>query len=200
MPVDLAPIPWNLVTPLRPLWYTYIQLAIPLGDRTIDAYTLAMAIQIMFRLEINLYNVFNRQKRSGRSIQEDQLDLLRQIEDNIATMGADGHACVLRFICEMQINRFSSSSIFGEIFTLIFTPKQGNDSILLKDYISAEMAGHEAGSPDEPGLTCAERYHTCPFSVFALLRRIQSGLGFSTPEDKPLKAVSNTLYTEDTEL
>ncbi|XP_053644323.1 uncharacterized protein [Cherax quadricarinatus] len=135
-----------------------------------------------------------------RSIQEDQLDLLRQIEDNIATMGADGHACVLRFICEMQINRFSSSSIFGEIFTLIFTPKQGNDSILLKDYISAEMAGHEAGSPDEPGLTCAERYHTCPFSVFALLRRIQSGLGFSTPEDKPLKAVSNTLYTEDTEL
>ncbi|XP_071512431.1 uncharacterized protein [Panulirus ornatus] len=144
-----------------------------------------------------LANLFgeNTKGRSQRSIQEDQLELFRQIEDNIATMGVDGHACVLRFICEMQTNRFSRSSIFGEIFTLIFTPKQGDDYSLLKDYIAAEMAGQEADTPSgSAGPICVERYPSCPMSVFAALRRFQSGLGYSTPADRPGNA---TIHMDD---
>nr|XP_045606527.1 uncharacterized protein LOC123763415 isoform X1 [Procambarus clarkii] len=186
----------SVVTPLRPVWYTYVTLSIPLGNRNIDAFTLALAMSFAVRLDINLYNVFNRPAKTGRSIQEDQLDLFQQIESNIATLGVDGHACVLRFICEMQTNRFSSSSIFGEIFNLMFTPKQGSNYKILEDYIAAEMAGQDSG----PGQTCAETYPSCPVSVFAVLRRFQNQMGFSTPEDKPLNAsinLQNSLLTGD---
>ncbi|XP_045606528.2 uncharacterized protein [Procambarus clarkii] len=138
----------------------------------------------------------SKSSRFSRSIQEDQLDLFQQIESNIATLGVDGHACVLRFICEMQTNRFSSSSIFGEIFNLMFTPKQGSNYKILEDYIAAEMAGQDSG----PGQTCAETYPSCPVSVFAVLRRFQNQMGFSTPEDKPLNAsinLQNSLLTGD---
>ncbi|XP_037803414.1 uncharacterized protein LOC119597842 isoform X2 [Penaeus monodon] len=124
--------------------------------------------------------------RGKRSIQEDQMELFHQIEDNISAMGVDGHACILRFICEMQTNRFSASSIFGEIFTLMFTPKQGDDYTLLKEYIEAEMAGAEGSQ------RCSERYLTCPVSVFSALRSLSGDLigGFSTPQDKPLNSTS----------
>ncbi|MPC31152.1 hypothetical protein E2C01_024431 [Portunus trituberculatus] len=58
---------------------------------------------------------------SPRSIQQDQRELLGQIEESMVAAGMDGHACVLRFICEMQANKFSHSSIFGEVLNLIFT-------------------------------------------------------------------------------
>ncbi|KAG7168542.1 putative DM4/DM12 family-like protein 7 [Homarus americanus] len=252
MTIDILINPGSVVTPLRPLWFTYFTLSVPLGDRNFDAIQLATAVTFAFRIQINLYTLFNGQSRIGRnfgvqtasiyisysyplyqaeqtdgtintvalsnmgvglvffvaallgepttssrrasrSIQEDQLDLFRQIEDNIATMGLDGHACILRFICEMQTNRFSSSSIFGEIFSLVFTPKPGEDYILLKDYIAAEMAGQEADRTAGPTLTCAERYLTCPVSVFAFLRHIHNGLGFSTQGDRPLNATSSNL-------
>ncbi|XP_042883366.1 uncharacterized protein LOC122260250 [Penaeus japonicus] len=122
--------------------------------------------------------------RGKRSIQEDQMELFHQIEDNISAMGIDGHACILKFICEMQTNRFSSSSIFGELFTLMFTPKQGDNYTLLKEYIEAEMAGQEGSQ------RCSERYLTCPVSVFSAVRNLMGDMigGFSTPEDKPFNS------------
>ncbi|XP_071512426.1 uncharacterized protein [Panulirus ornatus] len=195
MTIDVLVNPASVVRPLKPIWYATVQLSIPLGDRDTGDLEMAMAMVLIFRLQIRLYEVFNRDSRRGRSIQEDQLELFRQIEDNIATMGVDGHACVLRFICEMQTNRFSRSSIFGEIFTLIFTPKQGDDYSLLKDYIAAEMAGQEADTPSgSAGPICVERYPSCPMSVFAALRRFQSGLGYSTPADRPGNA---TIHMDD---
>ena len=56
-----------------------------------------------------------------RSIQQDQRELFDQIEEGMVAAGMDGHSCVLRFICEMQTNKFSHSSIFGEVLSLIFT-------------------------------------------------------------------------------
>ncbi|XP_069974719.1 uncharacterized protein [Penaeus vannamei] len=134
--------------------------------------------------------------RGKRSIQEDQMELFHQLEDNISAMGVDGHACILRFICEMQTNKFSTSSIFGEIFTLMFTPKQGDDYTLLKEYIEAEMAGEEGSQ------RCSERYFTCPVSVFSALRNLSGDLlgGFSTPQEKPLNSTmtsSGVSYLQD---
>ncbi|CAL4166292.1 unnamed protein product, partial [Meganyctiphanes norvegica] len=121
MTIDIITNPGNVITPLRPIWYITTQLNIPLGDeQAIDAFTLAMAMSLIFRIEVSLYDVFNRKSKRKRSIQEDQFEVFRQIEDNLSMTGMDGHACVLRFICELQYNRFAGSSIFGELFTLIF--------------------------------------------------------------------------------
>ncbi|XP_037803413.1 uncharacterized protein LOC119597842 isoform X1 [Penaeus monodon] len=186
MTIDLLTNPGAVVTPLKPIWYVTAQLSLPLGDQEIDAVEFAMAMALVLRMQVNLYDVFSRSSRRGRSIQEDQMELFHQIEDNISAMGVDGHACILRFICEMQTNRFSASSIFGEIFTLMFTPKQGDDYTLLKEYIEAEMAGAEGSQ------RCSERYLTCPVSVFSALRSLSGDLigGFSTPQDKPLNSTS----------
>ncbi|KAK7074555.1 hypothetical protein SK128_000917 [Halocaridina rubra] len=146
---------------------------------TIAIYSLSFGILIFLNSLLNEGNA----GRGERTIQQDQLELFLQIEDNISTMGVDGHVCVLRFICEMQLNRFSKSSMFGELFTLMFTPKQGDDYTILKDYIEAEMVGLDG---DTTETVCQEKYYTCPISVFAALRKIQGGLGFSTPSDKPL--------------
>ncbi|XP_063887504.1 uncharacterized protein LOC135115013 [Scylla paramamosain] len=139
---------------------------------------------------------------SPRSIQQDQRELLGQIEESMVAAGMDGHACVLRFICEMQANRFSHSSIFGEVLSLIFTPKAGGDASVLKDYIEAEMAGQslQEATQREPSAgqtlqvpTCAQRYPSCPVSVFAALRRLQprTDSGHSTREDRPQSFASN---------
>ncbi|KAK3863471.1 hypothetical protein Pcinc_030776, partial [Petrolisthes cinctipes] len=126
------------------------------------------------------------------SLQEDQLDLFHQIERNIALSGLDGRACVLRFICEMQIHSFSHNSIFGEMLNLLFTPKPGDYNSILEDYVSAEMTGQNEAQrdnkpqhttkqqPDETTTqTCAERYASCPVSVFKAFQR------YSTKSDKP---------------
>ncbi|XP_047488112.1 uncharacterized protein LOC125038619 [Penaeus chinensis] len=150
----------------------------------------------IFRETIRRNNIRRHEFDISKSIQEDQMELFQQIEDNISAMGVDGHACILRFICEMQTNRFSASSIFGEIFSLMFTPKQGDDYTLLKEYIEAEMAGVEGSQ------RCSERYLTCPVSVFSALRNLSGGLlgGFSTPQDKPLNSTfpsSGVSYLQD---
>ncbi|XP_068213824.1 uncharacterized protein [Palaemon carinicauda] len=187
MTIDILANPNIVVKPLRPIWYLTAQLSVPLRDREIDAVHLSSAVAFVFRLQIQLYDVFNKQSRRGRSIQQDQLELFLQIEDNISTLGVDGHACVLRFICELQVNRFASSSMLGELFTLLFTPKQGDNYTLLKEYIEAEMVGQEEGLLPM-GSRCVERYSACPMSVFAAFRSLQGEFGFSTPSDKPPKA------------
>lgn len=193
MTIDILANPGIVVKPLKPIWYITTQLSLPLGDRDINAVQLAMAMALIFRIQIRLYDVFSQKSRRGRSIQQDQLELFLQIEDNISAMGVDGHACVLRFICELQSNRFSKSSMFGEIFTLMFTPKQGDDYTILKDYIEAEMVGQEG---ETLGGKCLNKYYTCPVSVFAALRRLQGGLGFSRPSDKPLNTTIYSPYDE----
>ncbi|KAK8402245.1 hypothetical protein O3P69_001393 [Scylla paramamosain] len=226
MTFDILLNPSSVVQPLRPVWIFLLQLSIPLGDTEIEAYEFAFVVLFSFRIQIQLYEVFNptrrRKKRrchetsgprlapsplaphfqptrwrltapqsrspcppsplglcfylpnlfgespgnaralpfsaSPRSIQQDQRELLGQIEESMVAAGMDGHACVLRFICEMQANRFSHSSIFGEVLSLIFHVP-----------------------------TCAQRYPSCPVSVFAALRRLQprTDSGHSTREDRP---------------
>ncbi|XP_037794253.1 uncharacterized protein LOC119589750 [Penaeus monodon] len=121
--------------------------------------------------------------RAERSIQEDQLEIFRQIEDNISSLGVDGRACVLRFICEMQTNKFSRASLFGELFTLLFTPKPGGDYTVLKEYIAAEEEGRQEG---KDSARCAQKYRMCPLPVFAPRnsgRRVASAT--NTPDSLP---------------
>lgn len=173
MTIDLLTNPENIVTPIKPLWFITAQLNVPLGKDEIDAFELAMAMSFILRLQVNLYDVFNRKSKRKRSIQEDQLEVFRQIEDNLSMTGMDGHACVLRFICELQHNRFSGSSIFGELFTLMFTPKQGQDYTILKEYIEAEMRGQDALTSSEISKdVCSQHYGSCVWSVFDALRKL----------------------------
>ncbi|XP_050725511.1 uncharacterized protein LOC127003166 isoform X2 [Eriocheir sinensis] len=128
---------------------------------------------------------------SRRSIQEDQRDLFSQIEEGLTAAGIDGHACVLRFICEMQTNAFSPSSIFGEVFNLVFTPKPGGDSSVLEEYIKAKATGQDYGESGEAAEErgppmCAQRYASCPMSVFSYLKRLRgSHRDHAAPEDRP---------------
>ncbi|XP_042860114.1 uncharacterized protein LOC122245977 isoform X2 [Penaeus japonicus] len=170
MTLDFLINPSIIVKPLRPVWYTFAQVNLPLGSKDLDAVELAAALAFVFRIQIMLYDVFNRSSKRGRSIQEDQLEVFRQIEDNISSLGVDGRACVLRFICEMQTNSFSKASVFGELFTLLFTPKPGGDYTVLKEYIAAEEEGRREA---KDSLRCAQRYQACPLSVFAALRRLR---------------------------
>ncbi|ROT77214.1 uncharacterized protein [Penaeus vannamei] len=132
--------------------------------------------------------------RAERSIQEDQLEVFRQIEDNISSLGVDGRACVLRFICEMQTNRFSRSSLFGELFTLLFTPKPGGDYTVLKEYIAAEEEGRQGGK-DSPG--CAHKYRMCPLSVFAALRRLRGDVAEERPANATVSSPTGVSYLKD---
>ncbi|XP_066989630.1 uncharacterized protein [Macrobrachium rosenbergii] len=146
----------------------------------------SVTLGVLFFLEHLFYENNGKSGKQARSIQQDQLELFLQIEDNISTLGFDGHSCVLRFICELQTNRFSRSSMLGELFTLMFTPKQGDNYTILKEYIEAEMSGQEVEEDLPHGARCSDKYSTCPVSVFAALRSIvHGGLGFSTPSDKP---------------
>ncbi|XP_076040806.1 uncharacterized protein LOC143025231 [Oratosquilla oratoria] len=169
MTIDLLKDPSILVVPLKPEVYLTSQLSLPQGSKELGgAYELAMAIAIVLRLSIDVYEVIHpSRRRGGRSIQEDQFELFKQIEDNFSGMGINGRSCVLKFICELQQQPFSSSSIFGEIFTIMFTPKKGDDYTLLNAYLEAEARGQQEG------FDCSSEYWRCPFSVFETLKRIR---------------------------
>ncbi|XP_045117776.1 uncharacterized protein LOC123508266 isoform X1 [Portunus trituberculatus] len=205
MTFDILLNPSSVVQPLRPVWIFLLQLSIPLGDTEIEAYEFAFTVLFSFRIQIQLYEVFNptrRRRKKRRSIQQDQRELLGQIEESMVAAGMDGHACVLRFICEMQANKFSHSSIFGEVLNLIFTPKPGGDASVLQDYIEAEMAGQsmQEATLRDPSVTqtlqpptCAQQYSSCPVSMFAALRRMhaRTDSGHSTREDRPHSFATN---------
>ncbi|XP_042860111.1 uncharacterized protein LOC122245977 isoform X1 [Penaeus japonicus] len=156
--------------------YSYPMYEVDEPDGTKNTIALSsIGIGIILFLETLLdegpaVNASSTSGRAERSIQEDQLEVFRQIEDNISSLGVDGRACVLRFICEMQTNSFSKASVFGELFTLLFTPKPGGDYTVLKEYIAAEEEGRREA---KDSLRCAQRYQACPLSVFAALRRLR---------------------------
>lgn len=59
MTFDILLNPSSVVYPLRPVWFFLVQLSIPLGDRDIDAFQFAFAVLFSFRIQIQLYDVFN---------------------------------------------------------------------------------------------------------------------------------------------
>ncbi|KAK7074556.1 hypothetical protein SK128_000918, partial [Halocaridina rubra] len=65
MTIDILANPDIIVKPLKPIWFITTQLSLPLGDRDIDAVQLALAMAIMFRIQIKLYDVFNKQSSRG---------------------------------------------------------------------------------------------------------------------------------------
>lgn len=68
MTLDFLVNPNVVVKPLRPVWYTIAQVSLPLGTREIDAVQLASALAIIFRVQIMLYDVFNRSSKRGRLV------------------------------------------------------------------------------------------------------------------------------------
>lgn len=68
MTLDFLVNPNLVVKPLRPVWYTIAQVSLPLGTRELDAVQLASALAIIFRVQIMLYDVFNRSPKRGRLV------------------------------------------------------------------------------------------------------------------------------------
>lgn len=68
MTIDLLANPGAVVTPLKPIWYATAQLSLPLGDQEIDAVEFAMAMALVVRMQVQLYDVFNRSSRRGRCV------------------------------------------------------------------------------------------------------------------------------------
>ncbi|XP_037794167.1 uncharacterized protein LOC119589644 [Penaeus monodon] len=151
----------------------------------------------LFKLfvKVSTFCRFYERMMLGKSIQEDQLEIFRQIEDNISSLGVDGRACVLRFICEMQTNKFSRASLFGELFTLLFTPKPGAPYTVLKGEISPPG---KKGSPGGKGTgLLSPKTRDCPLSVFAALRRLRGDVVAEMPTNTTISSPTGVSYLKD---
>jgi len=108
----------------------------------------------------------------GRSGLEDQPSLFRTVEDLVTShTGAPGHACVLRFICELQHHPLERWSLLGQLISVLFTPEYGDKNQLL-DYATS----HRLGRRIRDSRNCASHYGECPLSVF----RYMEAFGNST--------------------
>jgi len=129
-------------------------------------------VQLLLPIHIFLDALSAEIQTKGRSGLEDQPSLFRTVEDLVTShTGAPGHACVLRFICELQHHPLERWSLLGQLISVLFTPEYGDKNQLL-DYATS----HRLGRRIRDSRDCASHYGECPLSVF----RYMEAFGNST--------------------
>merc|ERR1712226_1534500 len=96
-----------------------------------------------------------------RTLADDQLEILKKVEDGLDRGGLPGKQCVLRAICEIKETPIHEWSLVGEMITNFILPKKDNLTAL-DDYRRAETIGEEHGD-------CWSFYPACPFSIFNII-------------------------------
>lgn len=96
-----------------------------------------------------------------RTVADDQLEILKKIEDSLDRGGLPGRQCVLRSICEIKETPIHEWSLIGEMITNFILPKKDNLTAL-EEYRKAESIGEEHGD-------CWSFYPKCPFSIFNII-------------------------------
>ncbi|CAL4206354.1 unnamed protein product, partial [Meganyctiphanes norvegica] len=199
MVLDAFLNPGAIITPIKPIWYFHPILSFPLNDQSNDVLGALTNVMLLFRLHVNLHEVFSPSMYNQKSLQEDQFGIFNQVERNIDNLGMHGHDCVLRFICEMNGYKFAQSSIIGQIITLMFTPATDTDSSsILDEYLEANLAGQKGTNVTE---ICESLYSRCGVSVFAALEKFQSQWGGSAATSggniASSAAINNENYLSD---
>jgi len=149
---------------LRPTWTFKPKIGAPLRtDADRDGKKVSRAV-IEFALPMTIFldTIFDGNllgARHARSAADEQSSLFRWMETAYGTAGLDGKKCLLRTICEMQEHRLGEWSMYGELLSILLSPRKDEQS-LLDEYIVAEKLGRT-----NPVL-CSMEYHKCPFSVF----------------------------------
>ncbi|XP_054278760.1 uncharacterized protein LOC128997189 [Macrosteles quadrilineatus] len=80
-------------------------------------------------------------------------------EEFLENFGMDGHACLLRAICEVHGQPDHKYGLLGEVVKLFFTASKSPYAHLLDDYVDAERTGMEDGE-------CWKFYKACSKSLF----------------------------------
>jgi len=96
-----------------------------------------------------------------RTVADDQLAILKNIEDSLDRGGLSGRQCVLRAICELKETPIHEWSLIGEMIANFMLPKKDNLTAL-DEYRKAETIGEEHGD-------CWSFYSACPFSIFNII-------------------------------
>jgi len=166
----------------RPFWEMQNSFTIPVVRESPTGRSEDRSLRslVTFSLPITIFldTIFADLEATGRSIEDDQLNIFNSIESSLSGIGVDGRSCLLRLICELQNNPIGQFTIIGELLSVLFTPKRGlND--FLHDYLEAEVAGRD-------GRDCANLYHTCPFSIMNAAQKYQQyAKGYSSAKDRP---------------
>ncbi|XP_049963575.1 uncharacterized protein LOC126484205 [Schistocerca serialis cubense] len=112
--------------------------------------------------------------------------LYAAVEDFLSSFGMDGHACLLRAICEVHGHSVERFGLLGEMLKLFFTASRSPFSSVLTEYVDAERAGEEDGE-------CWRYYKDCPKSLFqAPPNKYSKDLADKTEDEE------NEIQTRDT--
>jgi len=148
---------------LRPTWTFKPKIGVPLvSDADFDQKKVSRAV-VEFALPMTIFldTIFdgNLLGAGGRSASDEQAGIFKWMETMYGTAGLDGKKCLLRTICEMQGYPIGEYSMYGELLSILMSPRKDERS-MLDDYIRAEKLGRTNHK------LCGVEYHKCPFSVF----------------------------------
>merc|ERR1712055_236181 len=129
---------------LRPTWTFKPKIgAPPQTDADFDGNKVSRAV-IEFALPMTIFldTIFdgNLLGSSGRSAADEQSGIFKWMETAYGSAGLDGKKCLLRTICEMQEYSIAEYSMFGELLSILLSPRKDEQS-LLDEYIVAEKLG-----------------------------------------------------------
>ncbi|CAL4098076.1 unnamed protein product [Meganyctiphanes norvegica] len=176
----------------RPFWEMQNSFTIPniRESHTGRAEDTSLKSFVTFSLPITIFldTLFTDLQKTGRNIEDDQLNIFHSIEGSLSGLGVDGRSCMLRLICELQGNSIGQYSIIGELLSVLFTPKRG-----LKDFFHEYLEAEVVGQDDQD---CTELYHTCPFSIMNAARMYQQfAKGYSSAKERP-QISANAIHKE----
>lgn len=97
--------------------------------------------------------------------EDQQAWALSWVEELLSWQGLDGHACVQRFICELQHRTIDQYSVLGETMSLLFrmTNVSSTNSVIAP-YLEAREKGQSVKNWTE----CGPLFPACPTSPFKL--------------------------------
>ncbi|XP_059098023.1 uncharacterized protein LOC131892250 isoform X1 [Tigriopus californicus] len=97
-----------------------------------------------------------------RTLADDQVSILKRIEDGLKNGGLPGRDCVLRTICDLKETPIHEWSLVGEMISTLFFPKS-DDHSELADYKEAARVGESETEE------CWSVYSKCPLSIFNVI-------------------------------
>ncbi|XP_045121524.1 uncharacterized protein LOC123510415 [Portunus trituberculatus] len=146
-------------------------LSIPMGGSDPSSASGTMAVSVPFRFDFdelgltdlkNNWGYVNRVARDASPQEEhkggDRSQVYRVAENTISSSGLDGRVCLLRAICEINLDySIEELGLLGEVLHLMLSPSKSTRH--MGEYTEAETQGKAEKD--------CSRYHTgCPYSFF----------------------------------
>ena len=124
------------------------------------------SLETTLRFATSYTYTFDTGAFTGRTIADHENErngMLRMIEQYTTQfLGVDGHACVLRTMCEVAENPFHVDGLLGEAFNAMLLPSYFLEmlpELAEPDYVEAQRRGQEEGD-------CSAYHEQCPITLF----------------------------------